>query len=95
MFDNRNILITGGTGSFGKEFVKTILTNYKPKKLILIEWNETNLYMITQKLLQKGFDKKIIIPVLGNIQNYQHEDVGLGFGGGVDNYRGFEIGFYR
>ncbi len=40
MFDNRNILITGGTGSFGKEFVKTILTNYKPKKLIVFSRDE-------------------------------------------------------
>ena len=40
MFDNRNILITGGTGSFGKKFVKTILTNYKPKKLIVFSRDE-------------------------------------------------------
>ena len=40
MFDNRNILITGGTGSFGKEFVKTILTNHKPKKLIVFSRDE-------------------------------------------------------
>ena len=40
MFDNRNILITGGTGSFGKEFVKTILTKYKPKKLIVFSRDE-------------------------------------------------------
>ncbi len=40
MFDNRNILITGGTGSFGKEFVKTILANYKPKKLIVFSRDE-------------------------------------------------------
>ncbi len=40
MFDNSNILITGGTGSFGKKFVKTILTNYKPKKLIVFSRDE-------------------------------------------------------
>ena len=32
MFDNKNILITGGTGSFGVEFVKKTLANFKPKK---------------------------------------------------------------
>ena len=42
MLDNRKILITGGTGSFGKEFVKTILTNYKPKKLIVFSRDEMN-----------------------------------------------------
>ena len=28
MFDNKNILITGGTGSFGKKYVETILSKY-------------------------------------------------------------------
>ena len=32
MFNNKNILITGGTGSFGSEFVRQTLSNYKPKK---------------------------------------------------------------
>lgn len=40
MFDNSNILITGGTGSFGKKFVETILTNYNPKKLIVFSRDE-------------------------------------------------------
>ncbi len=40
MFDNSNILITGGTGSFGKKFVETLLTNYNPKKLIVFSRDE-------------------------------------------------------
>lgn len=32
MFNNKNILITGGTGSFGKKFVKIFLKRFKPKK---------------------------------------------------------------
>jgi UDP-N-acetylglucosamine 4,6-dehydratase len=31
MFNGKNILITGGTGSFGKQFTKTVLELYKPK----------------------------------------------------------------
>ena len=34
MFNDKVILITGGTGSFGKQYVRTILERYKPKKLI-------------------------------------------------------------
>ena len=34
-FDGKSILITGGTGSFGKSCVKTILDNYNPKKITL------------------------------------------------------------
>ena len=32
MFNNKNILITGGTGSFGKNFTSLLLSKYKPKK---------------------------------------------------------------
>ncbi|WP_370164205.1 polysaccharide biosynthesis protein, partial [Marisediminitalea sp.] len=35
VFDNRTILITGGTGSFGKRFVSYLLTNASPKKVII------------------------------------------------------------
>ena len=30
MFQNKTILVTGGTGSFGRHFCKTLLENYKP-----------------------------------------------------------------
>jgi UDP-N-acetylglucosamine 4,6-dehydratase/5-epimerase len=40
MFNGKSILITGGTGSFGKEFVKLILERYKPKKLIIYSRDE-------------------------------------------------------
>ena len=34
MFNDKTILITGGTGSFGKHCVKTLLERYVPKKII-------------------------------------------------------------
>jgi len=40
MFNNKTIFITGGTGSFGKEFIKNILKNYKPKKIIIYSRDE-------------------------------------------------------
>ena len=33
MLNNKNILITGGTGSFGKQFIKTVLDNYTPSEI--------------------------------------------------------------
>ena len=33
--ENKTIFITGGTGSFGKEFVKECLINHNPKKVIM------------------------------------------------------------
>ena len=35
MLDNKVILITGGTGSFGKHLTKSILERYNPKKIII------------------------------------------------------------
>ena len=33
--NNKTILVTGGTGSFGNHIVKKIIKNYKPKKIII------------------------------------------------------------
>ena len=40
MFNNKNVLITGGTGSFGTAFVKRILKKYNPKKIIIFSRDE-------------------------------------------------------
>ena len=40
MFNGKVILITGGTGSFGKQFIRTILKNYNPKKIIIYSRDE-------------------------------------------------------
>jgi len=40
MFNNSTILITGGTGSFGKFFTNYILSNYTPRKLIIFSRDE-------------------------------------------------------
>ena len=40
MFDNESILITGGTGSFGQMFVKTLLEKYSPKRVIVYSRDE-------------------------------------------------------
>lgn len=48
MFDNKSILITGGTGSFGKQCIKTILKRYKPKRLIVFSRDELKQYEMQQ-----------------------------------------------
>ncbi|MEX0734711.1 MAG: UDP-N-acetylglucosamine 4,6-dehydratase (inverting) [Steroidobacteraceae bacterium] len=40
MFDGKSILITGGTGSFGRQYVKTILERFRPKKVIVYSRDE-------------------------------------------------------
>ncbi len=68
--NDSTICVTGAGGSIGSELSEQIM-NYKPQKLILIEWNEENLYIITEKLTHKGINQEIIVPILGNIQNYE------------------------
>jgi UDP-N-acetylglucosamine 4,6-dehydratase len=40
MFNDKSTLITGGTGSFGKQYVRTLLERYSPKKLIIYSRDE-------------------------------------------------------
>lgn len=40
MLNNKTILVTGGTGSFGHQFVSYVLNNYKPKKIIIYSRDE-------------------------------------------------------
>lgn len=40
MFDNKSILVTGGTGSFGHAFCDYVLSNFNPKKLIIFSRDE-------------------------------------------------------
>jgi len=48
MFNNKNILITGGTGSFGKKYTDIILENYTPNKIIIFSRDELKQYEMGQ-----------------------------------------------
>jgi len=48
MFNNKNILITGGTGSFGKKYTEEILSRYKPNKIIIYSRDELKQYEMAQ-----------------------------------------------
>jgi len=49
MFNNKNILITGGTGSFGKKYTQIILKKYKPNKIIIYSRDELKQYEMAQE----------------------------------------------
>ena len=48
MFDNKTVLITGGTGSFGKKYTKTLLERYNPKKIIIYSRDELKQFEMEQ-----------------------------------------------
>ena len=48
MFNNKNILVTGGTGSFGKMFIKILLEQYRPNKVIVYSRDELKQFEMQQ-----------------------------------------------
>lgn len=49
MFNDKSILITGGTGSFGKQYVKTLLERFRPRRLVIYSRDELKQYEMAQQ----------------------------------------------
>lgn len=56
LLDDKTILITGGTGSFGKCFTKYVMEHYNPKKVIIYSRDEFKQWMMENEF-QKYKDK--------------------------------------
>jgi UDP-N-acetylglucosamine 4,6-dehydratase len=54
MFKNSTILITGGTGSFGKYFTKKIFSKFNPKKIIIYSRDELKQYEMEKEINHKN-----------------------------------------
>jgi UDP-N-acetylglucosamine 4,6-dehydratase/5-epimerase len=67
MFNNKSVLITGGTGSFGKRFVQRILRDYNPKKIIIYSRDE-----LKQHEMAKAFptESSPLRFFLGDVRDY-------------------------
>ena len=64
MFNDKTILITGGTGSFGKKFIQTILYLYKPRELIIYSRDEHKQFDMKQ-----DFNKDCMRYVIGDVRD--------------------------
>ncbi|MDO9316884.1 UDP-N-acetylglucosamine 4,6-dehydratase (inverting) [Polaromonas sp. YR568] len=64
MFNDKSILITGGTGSFGKQYVQTILERYKPRRLIVYSRDELKQYE-----MQQDFDAPCMRYFIGDVRD--------------------------
>ena len=49
MFENSNIVVTGGTGSFGHAFVPKTLEKYNPRKIIIFSRDEMKQWEMAKK----------------------------------------------
>lgn len=56
MLENKNILITGGTGSFGKKCTEIILKRYKPKRLIIFSRDELKQFEMAQQFPDSKYE---------------------------------------
>lgn len=66
MFDNKNILITGGTGSFGKKYIEVILESYTPNKIIIFSRDE-----LKQFEMQQTYNANCMRYFLGDVRDYE------------------------
>ncbi len=55
MLNGKSILVTGGTGSFGRQFTKYILTHYKPKRLVIFSRDELKQFDMQQEFSQQEY----------------------------------------
>lgn len=66
MFNDKSILITGGTGSFGKKYVKTLLAHYKPRRLVVFSRDELKQYE-----MQQDFNATCMRYFIGDVRDEQ------------------------
>src|SRR5882672_11663495 len=66
MLNDKNILITGGTGSFGKRCLKTILERYAPKRVVIYSRDELKQYE-----MQQVFNAPCMRYFIGDVRDLQ------------------------
>jgi len=59
------VLVTGGTGSFGKEFVEVMLREYRPKKLVIFSRDEHKQH----DMRASGFDHSSLRYFIGDVRD--------------------------
>jgi UDP-N-acetylglucosamine 4,6-dehydratase len=55
MFDDKSILITGGTGSFGRQYARTLLQRHTPRRLVIYSRDELKQYEMAQEFPHANF----------------------------------------
>lgn len=66
-WQNLNILITGGTGSFGRKFTEIMLKEYKPRKLVILSRDEAKQH----DMRTSGFDHPSLRYFIGDVRDPQ------------------------
>ena len=64
MFNDKSILITGGTGSFGKKFIEMLIKNYRPNKVVVYSRDE-----LKQFEMQQTFNEPCMRYFIGDVRD--------------------------
>ncbi|MDX1442811.1 MAG: UDP-N-acetylglucosamine 4,6-dehydratase (inverting) [Gammaproteobacteria bacterium] len=64
MFDDKSVLITGGTGSFGRKYIETILSRWNPKRIVVYSRDE-----LKQFEMQQEFDDPRMRYFIGDVRD--------------------------
>jgi len=64
MLNGKSILITGGTGSFGRQFIRTVLARYRPRRLVVFSRDE-----LKQFEMQSEFRDEAMRFFLGDVRD--------------------------
>ena len=68
IFKNKNILVTGGTGSIGLEIVKQLL-KYKPKVIRVFARHEDRHHSVMQSLDLEGYGGSNLRFIIGDVRD--------------------------
>ncbi|ANB69862.1 UDP-N-acetylglucosamine 4,6-dehydratase (inverting) [Aeromonas veronii] len=72
MFNGKTILVTGGTGSFGKKFIATVLSRYQPARLIVYSRDE-----LKQFEMQQCFNHPCMRYFIGDVRDAERLDMAM------------------
>jgi len=73
--DGRSILVTGGTGSFGKKFIETVLARFKPQRLVIYSRDELKQYEMQQRF--NPLDHKSLRYFIGDVRDIERLKLAL------------------
>ena len=68
-FKNKSVLITGGTGSFGKRFIETLLEHHEPRRVIVFSRDELKQFEMAKSETFRALDRGRLRYFLGDVRD--------------------------
>ncbi len=72
MLNDKSILITGGTGSFGKKFTETLIKRYSPKRIVIFSRDELKQFEMSQV-----FDQPCMRYFIGDVRDKERLNMAM------------------